>query len=74
MMRQLHKLSQDQFGCRIIQKAIVWLPLERQLEVIKKFDPLKLVAMMFNEEGNYIVQCIMVNLPQEHITYLLPLI
>ena len=28
MLKQVHKLASDQYGCRIIQKAIVWLPIE----------------------------------------------
>ena len=74
MLKQVHKLASDQYGCRIIQKAIVWLPIEHQLEIISQFEQAKLMSMMFSEEGNYILQCIVLNLPSEHITFMLPLI
>ena len=52
----------------------VWLPLDRKMEIIAQFEPDKLVAMMFSEEGNYILQCIVLNLPCGEIQFLLPLI
>ena len=35
--KQITLLSFDQFGCRIIQKALVWLPLDKQLQIVQMF-------------------------------------
>ena len=74
MLKQIEKLSFDQYGCRIIQKAIVWLPLDKKKEIIAQFNSKLLIEMMFSEEGNYIVQCIILNLPSEEIQFIISLV
>ena len=74
MFAQLHKLCIDQFGCRIIQKAIVWLPFPYKKEIISQFTDDMLIKLMFSEEGNYIVQCMIVNMPLGEIRFLLPIV
>ena len=34
MLQQCYKLANDSFGCRILQKALVFLPLPQQLEIV----------------------------------------
>lgn len=74
MLKQSNRLSFDQFGCRIIQKALVCLSIDKKLEIIAKFDKKMLIEMMFSEEGNYIVQCIILHLPSEKIQFIIPLV
>lgn len=74
MLGQLTELTFDQFGCRIIQKALATLPIERKKEIVSKYDSKTLIEMMYSEEGNYVIQCIILNLPYKEILFLLPLI
>ena len=74
MLKQCVRLSFDAFGCRIIQKALVCLPIEKKKEIIAKFDEKMLVEMMFSEEGNYIVQCIILHFPPEEIQFIIRLV
>ena len=46
----------------------------KKKEIISKFDYKLLVEMMFSEEGNYIVQCIILNLPISEIQFIIPLV
>ena len=34
MLKQTIMLSFDQFGCRIVQKALSWLPMKQKKEII----------------------------------------
>jgi len=47
---------------------------ERKLELLHSFDHQSLLAMMFSEEGNYIVQCFVLNLAPELIAWFVPLV
>lgn len=50
------------------------LPLAKKKEIVSKYDQHALVGMMYSEEGNYVIQCIILNMPHEEISFLLPLI
>ena len=52
----------------------MWLPLDKKKEIIAQFNSKLLIEMMFSEEGNYIVQCIILNLPSEEIQFIISLV
>ena len=59
MNQQAESLALDQYGCRLLHKAVCLMPIQMQITLVRQLEPAA-ARLMFDANGNLVLQkCIM---------------